>query len=66
MLLLNAKEMLPRKYPLMVSPGVLHVICADIISPENYTMDDVEAYKQAVFKEMNNQLLQFKSYDKIH
>jgi 1-acyl-sn-glycerol-3-phosphate acyltransferase len=66
MLLLNAKEMLPRKHPLMVSPGVLHVICADIISPENYTMDDVEAYKQAVFKEMNNQLIQLKSYDKIH
>jgi 1-acyl-sn-glycerol-3-phosphate acyltransferase len=66
MLLLNAKEMLPRKYPLMVSTGVLHVICADIISPENYTMDDVEAYKQVVFKEMNNQLIQLKSYDKIH
>jgi hypothetical protein len=26
----------------------------------------VEAYKQVVFKEMNNQLIQLKSYDKIH
>ncbi len=66
MLLLNAKEMMPRKNPFLFAPGTLHVICADIISPVNYTMDDVDAYKQAVFKEMNNQLIQFKAYDKIH
>ena len=65
MLLLNAKKMLPRKQPLMFSPGVLQVICADIISPENYTMDNVEAYKQAVFNAMNNQLIQFQHDDKI-
>lgn len=65
MLILNAKKMLPRKQPLMFSPGVLHVICADIISPKNYTLDDVEAYKQAVFNAMNNQLIQFQRHDKI-
>ena len=65
MLLLNAKKMLPRKQPIMFSPGVLQVICADIISPENYTMDNVEAYKQAVFNAMNNQLIQFQHDDKI-
>jgi 1-acyl-sn-glycerol-3-phosphate acyltransferase len=65
MLLLNAKKMLPRKQPLMFNPGVLQVICADIISPENYTMDNVEAYKQAVFNAMNNQLIQFQHDDKI-
>ena len=66
MLLLNAKKMLPRKSPFMVNPGILHVICADIIYPKNYTLDDVEEYKKEVFEAMKNQLIQFQNYGKIY
>ncbi len=55
--LINSRELMPRKDPFAVRPGIIKAIFADPISVNEYTIDDLEKLKTRVYNEMERLIL---------
>lgn len=59
--LINSRELMPRKDPLAIRPGIVKVIYANPISVDEYEMDDLEKLKKHTFNVMERLILQYKN-----
>lgn len=58
--LINSKELMPRKDPLQIKPGLIKVVFADPISVEGYGPEDLEKLKLHTYNVMESLILQHK------
>ncbi|AFD08408.1 lysophospholipid acyltransferase family protein [Solitalea canadensis] len=55
--IVNSKQLLPRKNPLAIKPGIVKVVYADVVETAGLTMDDLPYLKEHVYQSMEKLLI---------
>lgn len=55
--LINSRELMPRKNPFAIRPGIVTAIYADPIAVDEYKIEDLEKLKSRVYNEMERLIL---------
>ncbi|MNI95947.1 hypothetical protein D3C73_1543100 [compost metagenome] len=56
-MIVNSKQLLPRKNPLAIKPGIVKVVYADVVETAGLTMDDLPYLKEHVYQSMEKLLI---------
>ncbi|MCO4293417.1 1-acyl-sn-glycerol-3-phosphate acyltransferase [Solitalea sp. MAHUQ-68] len=59
--LVNSKKLLPRTNPLVIRPGLVKIVYADVVETKGLCLDDLPQLKEQVFKEMEQILIDHQS-----